>query len=161
MKTLVVLSDSHGYLKNLDPLAPIFKENDYVVHLGDGHADMRFFTEEDPDKYYLFRGNCDFANALQEYVLEVEGVRIFMTHGHKYSVKTELLSLALAAKQRNCTVALYGHTHIASIREVEGVLCINPGTMKAPLNAGGSYCYLVVNGEKVVPTIVGKPFFGA
>ncbi|MBQ8406448.1 MAG: metallophosphoesterase [Clostridia bacterium] len=160
MKKLVLVSDSHGRIENLQKLAPIFEENDYVVHLGDGAADMRSFSKENPDKYYVMQGNCDYALALQEYVLEVEGVRIFMTHGHRYSVKTELLSLAMAAKARNCTVALYGHTHIANILEVDGVLCINPGSIKYPLEAGGSYCYLVIHGEKVCPTIVGKPLFG-
>ena len=35
MKTIVVLSDSHyrGVVRKLEPL---FQENDYIVHLGDG-----------------------------------------------------------------------------------------------------------------------------
>ena len=158
MKKLVVISDSHGKINELEKLSPLFLENDYVVHLGDGSADMRPYSALAPDKFFVMQGNCDFSLALSEYVLDVEGVRIFMTHGHKYGVKTFLSGLAHAAKERDCQIALYGHTHLARIDEIDGVTCINPGTMRYPLESGGSYCYLVVHGDKFYPTIVGKPF---
>ena len=43
MKTFVVISDSHGRRKNVEKVAPLFAENDYVVHLGDGSTDLRDF----------------------------------------------------------------------------------------------------------------------
>ena len=46
MKTFVVLSDSHGRKKNVEKLAPLFSENDFVVHLGDGSADVRDFARD-------------------------------------------------------------------------------------------------------------------
>ena len=38
--------------------------------------------------FYAVKGNCDFVAFDEELTLEAEGVKIFVTHGHKYSVIT-------------------------------------------------------------------------
>ena len=58
-----------------------------------------------------------------------------------------------AAKERLCDIALFGHTHEAFVGEEEGVLLINPGCMTR-FSPKHTYCYLVINGPKAVPTIV-------
>lgn len=152
MKTFVILSDSHGRRAALARIAPLFGENDYIVHLGDGSADMRETFSAYPQKTYICRGNCDGAYGEEEFVIEEEGVRIFCCHGHRYGVKGALSRLAARAKELGCDVALYGHTHRAEIREEEGVLCINPGALGS--YSAPSYCYLAVHRGKVTPTIV-------
>ncbi len=157
MKTLVVFSDTHGSRKGIDSIMPLIAENDIVVHLGDGAGDVREATKLYPEKVYVCAGNCDFFSPLPtEGVLEVEGFRIFYCHGHKYGVKRELTELAKEAKRRDCSIALYGHTHRASVREIDGVTLINPGSFRAPTDGGGSYCYLVVHNGKATPTLVGQ-----
>ncbi len=136
----------------MEKIMPLFLENDYVVHLGDGSADLREFAGEYPEKAFVMKGNCDFSYGMEEYVIEAERVRIFCCHGHKYGVKTGLARLAARAKELDCAVALYGHTHRADISDVDGVLCVNPGALGDYTSP--SYCYLVVHGEKVTPTIV-------
>lgn len=152
MKTFVVLSDSHGRARAAAQIAPLFAENDFVVHLGDGCSDLRAYTSQEPEKFYIMRGNCDFSYAQEECVVEAEGVRVFCCHGHRYGVKRGLETLAARAKELGCTVALYGHTHRADITEADGVLCINPGALGS--YSDPSYCYLVVHKGKVTPTIV-------
>ena len=112
-----------------------------------------------PEKTYVCRGNCDFFPALPEGELEAEGVKIFFCHGLKYRVKSDLSELAREAKRRGCRVALYGHTHRALICEEEGVLLVNPGSLRFPAGEGGSYCYLTVNGSSVYPVLVGESFY--
>ncbi len=159
MKTILAVSDTHGKKAGMEEIARLLTENDFIVHLGDGEGALRELARSFPDKVYRVAGNCDIASASPyEGVLEVEGVRIFYCHGHTYGVKNHLYRLAEAAKERDCSIALYGHTHRARIDEVDGVTLINPGTLQYPLNAGGSYGYLVVRGNKVTPTIVGTPF---
>ena len=156
MKKIIILSDSHGNVKGVNELLSLAMENDYVIHLGDGVADIRELRDACPDKVYFCAGNCDFFSGYPtDGVLEIEGVRIFYCHGHQYGVKQELLSLALAAKSRGCDVALYGHTHEANITEWNGVTLINPGTLRYGVGKGGSYCYLVVHQGKATPVIVG------
>lgn len=157
MKTLIVLSDTHGNRKGLDSLRPLIAENDYVIHLGDGAADIRAERSAYPEKVYACAGNCDYASPLPtEGELEVERVKILYCHGHTYGVKSGLARLAMEGKKRGCDVVFYGHTHRADITEIDGVTLINPGSLRYPTNAGGGYAYVVVNGEKVTSVLVGE-----
>ena len=160
MKTVIIVSDSHGNSKELEKLNGRIAENDYFIHLGDGAMDARNILNDYPEKTYLCAGNCDFFSPLPEDgELEVEGVKIYFCHGHHYGVKTQLTKLALEAKRRGCDIALYGHTHVADITEVEGVTLINPGSLRYSMGKGGSYCYLVINKDKATPVIVGERYF--
>ncbi len=153
MKTFVVLSDSHSRNKRaLEKLLPIFAENDYIVHLGDGSADMREVAELYPEKTYVCRGNCDPFYGADEFVIETADGSVLCCHGHQWGVKSGLSRLAAHAKERGCAVALYGHTHTAAIEEKDGVLCINPGAFGSALSP--VYCYLVLHKGKATPTLV-------
>lgn len=154
MHTIVVISDTHGRTEGLNELRPLFAENDYIVHLGDGAADMRAVCEEYPEKTYVCQGNCDFYSALDEWVLEVERVRILICHGHRYGVKSSLSALAAAAKRHGCDAAFYGHTHRPLIIEENGILLVNPGSLRLPAGRGGSYAYVIVAKDKIMPVIV-------
>ena len=157
MKKLIILSDTHGNYRGVEKLFSLFSENDYILHLGDGATDMRLARENYPEKIYACAGNCDFFSVLPtEGELEIECVKIFYCHGHKYGVKTDLHALAKEAKRRDCEIALYGHTHRAEITEIDGVTLINPGSLRFSVGEGGSYCYLVVNREKFTPVLVGE-----
>ena len=152
MLSCIVLSDSHGRVKNVEKLKPLFEENGMVVHLGDGASDLRLFAREDPEKFIVLKGNCDFSYGMDEYVLEAEGVRVLCCHGHKYGVKTGLSRLVARAKELGCTVALYGHTHRAFNEVVDGVLCVNPGAAGDFVKP--SYCYLALHGGRATAVIV-------
>ncbi len=152
MKTFIVISDSHGRRAALRKLYPLFAENDYIIHLGDGASDMSECRHAFPGKVFVAEGNCDFSSGEEEFVLEEEGVRVFCCHGHRYGVKGELSRLAARAKELGCSVALYGHTHRADIREEGGVLCVNPGALGS--YSEPSYCYLVLHKGRATPTVV-------
>ncbi len=157
MKKIIILSDSHGNRKGIEELLPLIAENDYVIHLGDGAGDMREIAKLYPEKVYLCAGNCDFFSAYpDEGILEVERLRIFFCHGHKYGVKRDLHDLAIAAKIKNCDIALYGHTHQPLISKIEGVTLINPGSLRLSMGKGGSYCYLVAHKDEITPVLVGE-----
>lgn len=153
MTTIVVLSDTHGNKRDVLSLFPVMTESDIIIHLGDTSQDGNFIRAEFPNKTHLVNGNCDLVQLGEnELVLQVENVKIFACHGHLYSVKSTPEKLVARAKELGCDVALYGHTHSASEREIDGVLTINPGTMSKYSNK--SYCYLVINGNKAVAKIV-------
>ena len=152
MRTFVILSDTHGRRGAIEKISPLFGENDYIVHLGDGAADMRQTTGAYPNKTYVMRGNCDLAGGLEETVIEAEGCAVFCCHGHRYGVKTGLSRLAARAQEPGCDIALYGHTHRAKIEMWDGVLCINPGALGS--YSEPSYAYLVISGAVPTATIV-------
>lgn len=143
-------------MRKLETLNGIFSEADYIIHLGDTSGDGSKIRAEFPDKTVLINGNCDLVKLGEdETVLEIEGVKIFATHGHLYSAKTTLKRLADRAKELNCKIALYGHTHCAREDEFDGVTLINPGNMSR--YSQNSYCYMVINGGKAVSKIVTLP----
>ena len=153
MKTIVVVSDSHGNRQALDGLDGIFSESDYIIHLGDTSADGNYILCKYPDKTTVINGNCEiFSVGESEKILNIDSVRIFACHGHMYSVKSTLSRLAKKAKELGCDIALYGHTHCAREDEINGVTLLNPGTLSH--YAQTSYLYLVINNGKFTQKIV-------
>jgi len=75
------------------------------------------------------RGNCDrdAADVQEEALLEWEGVQILATHGHRYHVKSDLLTLRYAALEKGVQVVAFGHTHIPYCEESDGLWMLNPG----------------------------------
>lgn len=144
MTTVVVLSDSHNRLTPSGDALELFDRCDLIFHLGDGDCDVDLLRALYRDKLYCVRGNCD-ANATtpEDLTIGVEGVTFFLTHGHRYGVKTSLENLRAEGRVRGVDCCLYGHTHVAAIDEGQP-RAICPGSW---LNK--QYCYLCVNGGKI------------
>lgn len=122
---LIVTSDSHGRT-NLLGQAISSVETDGIVHLGDHYKDIERLHPDIP--VYAVGGNCDVGGE-PERLIELEGKKIFMTHGHLYHVKSELQSLAHRAQSLGAHVALYGHTHIPGYEYFGRTLVLNPGAV--------------------------------
>ncbi|RYD06169.1 hypothetical protein N752_04585 [Desulforamulus aquiferis] len=78
------------------------------------------------------------------------GHRIFITHGHRYGVKSNTVAILERAKKLQARVAIYGHTHVADLREEEGVIIMNPGSPVQPRGESrASVGLLEINGEEI------------
>lgn len=155
MKKLVVLSDTHGNADALQKIADVLDTADLIIHLGDGAGEVSRLMGEYGDKVISVTGNCDAFGVQEESTFEVEKVRFFACHGHKYGVKQGLTRLSYRAEEVGASVALYGHTHIAGVTTIGKTLTVNPGTMSlsAPIK---SFAFVVVHDEKVTVTINDK-----
>ena len=91
---------------------------DAVFHLGDCERDTQRLEKEFPD-LLLYR------EVLQ---LTLDGVKFFLTHGHRYSVKYTLDALLNAAYFAGADMVLFGHTHRAMSETMQGLYVVNPGT---------------------------------
>ena len=140
---IAVFSDSHG---EINAMCAAIDENkpDLVLHLGDHARDAEALQRELPGLDIRFvRGNCDWSSDAEEVLTPVaDGVRIFMTHGHRYGVKCTLDSLANAAHFSGAALALFGHTHQSEYRRMGDVTLFNPGAA----GSGGSYGLITVKG---------------
>lgn len=103
---------------------------DAVIHLGDGERDVMLLREQFPDlPLHTVCGNCDFHMAASETkLLECSGVKLFLTHGHRFAVKSTRAKLLEEAARRGACVALYGHTHIAQLVQTDSFTLLNPGS---------------------------------
>lgn len=130
---ILVLSDSHSALSIMRRAIEAVKP-DAIIHLGDYQRDWEAIAEDYPGiPAYSVPGNCDryrdFSGAPEVMVPRIDGVDIFMTHGHLHGVKTYLGKLVQDARAANAAVALYGHTHEAYCQQEEdGLWVMNPGT---------------------------------
>ncbi|MCF0136961.1 MAG: YfcE family phosphodiesterase [Oscillospiraceae bacterium] len=128
---IAVFSDSHGVsagmIKAVENYAP-----EQIIHLGDGNRDLRALERAFPRiPVCAVSGNCDIDCTEAEYrVISLNGVRCFVTHGHRYGVRYgNLYTLLYAAELSDCRIVMYGHTHRAVFDNAEGMTVINPGSV--------------------------------
>jgi putative phosphoesterase len=124
-------------------------ESDYIIHLGDNEKDINLYREFS-QKIFSVAGNCDGGGS--DKIIEIEGLKILLTHGDKYRVKSGITNLFFHAKEIGVNVVMFGHTHSSLIEEVEGITFINPGTLKGYFDK--SYCYAVIYDGKITAKIV-------
>lgn len=150
MKTIVVVSDTHANYSALEKLMPIINENDYFFHLGDYEKDVKLFSRDIKAETCSVKGNCDGGG--NDVLVDIENVKILLTHGDRYDVKSSLYKLLLKAKQLGVSAVFYGHTHNPSIIKEDGIYLINPGCMTKFCEK--TYCYAVVHNGSITVKIV-------
>ena len=158
MKTAVVLSDTHGNKNDLLKIENVLKEADYVFHLGDGYLDLNVFGEEILKKTIRVAGNCDGYIGDKEQTVEIEGVKIFLTHGDLYGVRGSVNRLYYKAKEIGANVVFYGHTHAAKIDECDGIIIANPGNI-VKYSTKKTFIYAVFENGKCTLAINEKTLF--
>ena len=148
---ILVLSDSHSSLSYMRYCISHVKP-DHVVHLGDFYEDGQVMAEEFPHiRFHQVPGNCDRyrtpAGAQEILIMPVCGVELYMTHGHRHTVKLTLGPLLRDARAGGAAAALYGHTHIADCTlEEDGLWVLNPGSAGY---GGGSAGLILTEGKRI------------
>ena len=136
MYRIVCASDGHNARSAREDLMAALPPCDLFCWLGDVESDALFFraalAQTHPNtEFQDVAGNCDPFSALPGAVrLNAAGLRVFITHGHRYTVKQTYDLLAEAAAGNGCRLALFGHTHVQHSQWINGVLLVNPGALK-------------------------------
>lgn len=128
---ILVVSDTHRDYYALNNAVMQQPKAEVVLHLGDGEEEIQRIRLEYPAKMVVaVRGNCDWGSSLPvRECLNLEGKRIFMTHGHLYQVKMGLYNLCCAAREQTADFVLFGHTHQALQDYEDGLYLLNPGSL--------------------------------
>lgn len=152
MKSLriAVVSDTHEYEIQIMKFLDKVQDCDYILHLGDCVKDVEIIRRHFKGKVINVRGNCDLGNVAPLLINEeIDGHRILMSHGHQFSVKSNVMSYLYKALESQAKIALFGHTHIEGIEVVEGVHLINPGSLARSKGKGNSYCIIETEKDKI------------
>lgn len=150
-KHIIAFSDSHN-TPIPEALLNMIDESEFVFFLGDGTGslgDLAFHSG-----FFGVSGNCDTVMLQREQVIEIEGVRILLTHGDRYSVKRDLSLLAYRAQELNCSVVFYGHTHFAEIDRLENITFVCPGSIYNPVVGEPTYATATITNGKFLAKIV-------
>ena len=140
---ILVFSDTHG---NPQFMQQAVKDHlahgsvDMLIHLGDGWRDFAELQQKYPEiPSHAVKGNCDEWSASCKLptsrIVEAEGLRFYLTHGHTTHVKNDILNAATGAAREKADVLLYGHTHLSDDHREDTlygrIRCINPGSAGA------------------------------
>jgi putative phosphoesterase len=150
-----VISDTHRNASSIELLGEKIKAVDVLIHLGDNVDDISIIKRYYKGKIINVKGNCDFSTKTPyDRVEDIGGKKIFLTHGHRYSVKESLCKLRYKALETGSNIVLYGHTHIAKIDFEEGIWYINPGSASEPRDGARSFAIINIDGEVINPTLI-------
>ncbi|MFA4985838.1 MAG: YfcE family phosphodiesterase [Candidatus Brocadiia bacterium] len=150
---LLVLSDSHG--KKFEDISPLFPpdwaECDAVVHCGDIES-MSFLDSLYAyfPTAYVVRGNCDkydHEDLPGTLLFRVGSVCVAVVHGN--SARHTPHGLIASFLPERPDLLLFGHTHRRFAEVVEGVLCINPGSVARPRDGRASLAVVEILGTDI------------
>ena len=147
---ILVMSDSHSGLSFMRFCIQRVKPR-HVIHLGDHYDDATAMAQEYPHiRFHQVPGNCDSYRhdpwAVDVLSYPIEGVKFFMTHGHRQMVKSGTHRLVADARASKADVVLYGHTHEAECYFQDDLWVMNPGSCRS---FGGSVGVIEVDNEKI------------
>ncbi len=133
MSSLLVMSDTHGLtteVKRLVDRVTTRKKVSHIVHCGDFCCNRH---QEPFSKMVLVRGNCDVDDTVpEERIIDWEGLRILVVHGHLLRVKQTAMNLRYRAMETGSHIVCFGHTHVMTCTESGGILFVNPGSLARP-----------------------------
>ena len=158
MKVLVV-SDVHT---NLSPLLTVLgklSDLDGSVFLGDGYDLAVPLLRRRLPFCYAVQGNVDgygYGDEDGGQLVKIEGLRIFLTHGHKEQVKFGYQRVVYAAQEQEANLCLFGHTHLSALFYEQGIMFLNPGSIGHPrLDGVPSLALLDFVAGEAHPTLLG------
>lgn len=146
----IIASDIHGDIESTNKILSILKEEkaDKLILLGDVlyHGPRNDLPNaynpkmvisalnEVKEKILCVRGNCDAEvdqmvldfPIMDDYrYIEVDGLRIFATHGHRYNQDTP-------PQMSKREILIHGHSHVPKCEKFGENLCLNPGSVSIP-----------------------------
>lgn len=148
-----LVSDTHGQIGGALACLRRHHDIDRVIHLGDYTRDADALAARLGRVVLTVRGNNDWnATVPEELVLDLAGHRLYIAHGHRQHVQSGVQLLAETAREQACDIALYGHTHRATVERVAGVWTINPGSASLPRD-GVAQCAILTLEEERAPEV--------
>ena len=142
MKQILVVSDTHGRNSVHAELRNLYPNADAYLHCGDSES-----PASELDGFVSVKGNNDlYYDYPAQIILDLDGVRILLIHGHQYPMYHMVERLILKAKEEECQLVLYGHSHAFKVTREDGITLVNPGSIHHNRDASlPSYAVITLN----------------
>ena len=134
MMRVGVISDTHGHV---DPtLFDVFVNIDRILHAGDIHTMDVIIELNSIAPVTAVHGNMDPPDVAARYPedkrLQLAGIDVFMTHNGGMLLRSSKLFRERCGQKRP-DVFIWGHTHKAENKMLDGMLSLNPGSASRPM----------------------------
>ena len=151
MKKILIISDTHGDISKLNDILMKHKDINYMIHAGDTWMIRNYQINTLDLDFIGVRGNVDFDfYDSHDETFQLFDKRFFLTHGHKYNVKSSINNLYYKALEEKADIVIFGHTHIPVTSEQDDLLIINPGSLSRPRRKSkGSYGILILDDGRI------------
>ncbi len=133
-----ILSDTHDNIHIIEKAVKVFNENkvDLVLHAGDFISPfvpkwfaalkcklIGVYGNNENERELLAKRMAEVGHEIRGYfaLIKADGLTIGLLHGHEEDL------LKLLIDKMPVDIIVYGHTHKAEIKEVNGKMIINPG----------------------------------
>lgn len=147
MKVLIV-SDTHRRNENYFKVVEMHKP-DMIIHCGDAEGAEYALTQAADCPVHIVLGNNDFFSELpREIVLEIEGKKVWVTHGHSYYVSMGTETIKKEAVARGMDLVIFGHTHRPVVEKDAEIIAINPGSLSYPRQDGRKPSYAIMETDR-------------
>lgn len=144
MKVLIV-SDTHKSIGNLDKVLGLVGKIDMLIHLGDVEGQEDYVEAAAGCEVHVLAGNNDYFSSLpQEKEFYIGSRRVFAAHGHFYWVNRGEDRLKAEARRRGADIVMYGHTHVPALTVEPDLITLNPGSISFPRQSGRKPSYIVM-----------------
>lgn len=133
---IVVISDTHMPRMNKklpDRLIEELKNADAIIHAGDWTTLSVYEALAAYAPTYGVAGNNDGSEIIKKFgyrkLMEIEGCRIGLVHGHGTGGRVNTETRAREAfKGKQLHVLIFGHSHIPVMKQLGKMLIFNPGS---------------------------------
>ncbi|WP_332897585.1 metallophosphoesterase [Haladaptatus sp. CMSO5] len=147
---ITVVSDTHGNTGHRlsGRVFDAVSEADLVLHAGDFYTEAALSAfEQEATRLEAVYGNTD-VHAIRsrlpaERVIEFDGLRIALTHGHEHTDT----SLTMFGRQANAHLVVFGHSHEPGFEQRGDIGFLNPGSHADPRWHRPGYAELEVVGD--------------
>ena len=131
---IIVVSDTHGNNGSFLETAMAMEKPDLLIHLGDYISDAKKISKIMKVDYITVKGNGDYGimDFNEDELLEINGKKIFLTHGHRYNVSYNLENIYHKGLELGADLILFGHTHVPIIEKTKELIIMNPGSPSTP-----------------------------
>lgn len=152
-----VMGDSHGDVISIRRVVERAGNVDLWLHTGDFFQDSQILASYSGVPVVAVAGNCDGRIAAKpDEFLQLGGVAVWLTHGHRFGVKQGLEELVDWAMRYEADIVVFGHTHQTLSEQRGSLLLFNPGSVSMPRRGkAGTYGIIELNAQerKIIPWI--------
>ena len=141
---VIIVSDTHGRDDNFYKVMSMHNP-DMVIHCGDIEGSEQAMKRSVDCPMMIVSGNNDYFSELpKEREFEIEGYKVWMTHGHHYYVSVGNERLKQEAIARGVDIVFYGHTHRPLVDREDEIIVVNPGSLSYPRQEGHIPSYAIM-----------------